>query len=124
MPFVLKACDPDDFPNLYILLEIAATLHVLFRDIVRVRAFNQHNEKAAEKARRLREMYVPWARVGFPHWVSSIASTDGAELGNGGAFQAFASRYLAAHSEFCKTFRVLSRYVSLSTFSIGRRYSR
>ena len=32
-------------------------LRLLFRDIVRVRAFNQHNEKAAEKAKQLREMY-------------------------------------------------------------------
>ena len=33
-------------------------LRLLFRDIVRVRAFNQHNdEKAAEKAKQSREMY-------------------------------------------------------------------
>ena len=32
-------------------------LRLLFRDIGRVRAFNQHNEKAAAKAKQLREMY-------------------------------------------------------------------
>ena len=47
----LKACDPDDFPNLYILLKIASTLPVTC--IVRVRSFNQHNEKA----KQLHEMY-------------------------------------------------------------------
>ena len=39
-------------------------------------------------------------------------STKTAEPGNWGVY-AFAQRHLAAHVEFCKTFRVRSRYVSL-----------
>ena len=46
----LKACDPDNIPNLYILHKIAATPS---RDIVRVQAFNQCNGKA----KKLHEMY-------------------------------------------------------------------
>ena len=42
----LKACDPDDFPNLYILLKIAATLPVTYceceRSISTMRRLNNY----------------------------------------------------------------------------------
>ena len=42
-------------------------------------------------------------------------STKTVEPGNWGA-SAFAPRYFAAHVEFCKTFRLLSRYLSMTTY--------
>ena len=71
----LKACDPDDFSNPYILLKIAATLPVTSCDC----------ERSISTKRILRD--VPWVRLGFPHWLSctGISSTNRAELGNWGA---------------------------------------
>ena len=57
----LKACDPDDFPNQYILLKIAATLPVTSceceRSISTVGRLNNY----------MRCMDELWARVGSPH---------------------------------------------------------
>ena len=59
----LKACDPDDF----------STLPVTSCEC----------ERLISTQRRLRD--VPWVRLGFPHWLSCISSTNRAELGNWGA---------------------------------------
>ena len=52
---------PSSLKHVILMISLTCTffsrLRLLFRDIVRVRAFNQHNEKAAEKAKQLREMY-------------------------------------------------------------------
>ena len=64
----LNSCDPDDFPQLY---RSSQDCGYDSRDIVRVRAFNQHNEKA----KQLHAIDVPWARVRSPHWPSYISST-------------------------------------------------
>ena len=45
----LKACDPDDFPNLYILLKIAATLAVISCECER--------SISTENSKQLYEMY-------------------------------------------------------------------
>ena len=51
MKTALKARDPDDFPNQYILLKIAATLPV--KSCECERSHDQHNEKA----KQLQKMY-------------------------------------------------------------------
>ena len=101
----LKACGPDDFPNLYILLKIATTLLVISyeceRSISTMRRLNKYMRCTMGESRL------------SPLAISCISSTNRAERGNWGAY-AFAPRYLAAPVEFCKTFRVLSRYVSVT----------
>ena len=66
----LKVCDPDDFSNPYILLKIAATLPVTSCEC----------ERSICTKRRLRD--VPWVRLGLPHWLSCISSTNRVEPGN------------------------------------------
>ena len=78
----LKACDPDDFPNLYILLKIAATLPVTSceceRSISTMRILNNY----------------------MTHWLSCISGTNRAHLGDRGG--------LSFCSEIpCSTRRVL-----------------
>ena len=61
----LKACDPDDFPNQYNLLKIAATLPVTScecgRSISTIRRLNKYMRCTVGELR---------ARVGSPHYLS------------------------------------------------------
>ena len=94
----------DNFPNLYILLEIATTLPVISceceRSISTMRRLNNYMRCTMGESRLspLAIMHIKYEQSGVGNW---------------GAY-AFVPRYLAAPVEFCKTFRVLSRYVSLT----------
>ena len=68
----LKACDPDDFPNLCILLKIAATLPVTSCEC----------ERSISAMRRLNN-YMR-CTLGFRHWLACISSTNKADPGNWG----------------------------------------
>ena len=93
----LKACDPDDFPNLYILLKIAATLPVTLceceRSISTMRRLHNYMRCTMGESRisSLAILHIKYEQSGA------------GELGG----LSFCS------VEFCKTFRVLSWYVSL-----------
>ena len=99
----LKACDPDDFPNLYILFKIAATLPVTSceceRSISTMRRLNNY-VRCTMGASRLSSLAIMHIKY------------EQSRAGELGAL-AFAPRYLAVHVEFCKTFHGLSRHVSL-----------
>ena len=99
----LKACGPDDFPNLYILVKIATTLPVTSceceRSISTMRRLNNYMRCTMGESRLSAQviMHIKYEQIG-----------SGA-----GELWGLKKKYLPAHVEFCKTFRVLSRYVSL-----------
>ncbi|CAH3034578.1 unnamed protein product, partial [Porites evermanni] len=52
-------------------------LRLLFRDIVRVRAFNQHNEKAAEKAKQLLNNEIQVYQAKYQDFTDELKSLQG-----------------------------------------------
>ena len=99
----LKACDSDDFPNLYILFKIAATLPVTScgceRSISTMRILNNCMRCTMGES-RLSSLAIMHFRY-----------EQSAPRGPGGL--SFCSEIPCSTYEFCKTFRVSTRYVSL-----------